>query len=222
MLRTAVISAALAVGLPLDSYADICGAQCVHSVLRTYHQPTALSDLIDELNGVGLTRLPSLSDLAVSLRSRGIQAILVPLCEFSDLVWPYLAIVHIDGNHFAVVERRESTGAVQLRWTMTRRTTLSEPDFLIRSSGVVLLVSPGWSCAVEHEIRYCPRRSRLWPHPLLLYGTAVVAIACVCCVVNDRRRMRRTNRKIAVAPSVSPSTVCEVQLVALSVSHVPL
>jgi ABC-type bacteriocin/lantibiotic exporter with double-glycine peptidase domain len=86
---------------------NLCGSYCVSRVLDLYHKKTDFLTLAAELQGPKLDQQTSLLELAVALRKRGIQARLVRLAPLEIPSWPHPIILHVNGNHFVVLESQD-------------------------------------------------------------------------------------------------------------------
>jgi ABC-type bacteriocin/lantibiotic exporter with double-glycine peptidase domain len=82
-----------------------CGARAVSRILQDLEMPPAdLATLIKELNGADGGSTPSFPMLADALRRRRVAAVFVALDALPALDSKRPAILHVDGNHFAVYE----------------------------------------------------------------------------------------------------------------------
>ena len=99
------IIAALPVSVGEARAADgLCGARCAHRVLELTNKPADLTDLIEELYDSPEGGTVSFDDLANALRRRGVSCTLVSLGPLDIPSSACPIILHVDGDHFVVLE----------------------------------------------------------------------------------------------------------------------
>lgn len=126
-------------GLDFDA---ICGPRSVQYVLRQQGgESPNLSELVIEVQGGSVTSGCTFSDLERVLDNHGIHSKLVRLRWPNVIQWgDGLAIVHVDGNHFAVLTDSALQGPT-LWWGLEGEKRVSWRDFSNRVSSSVLLTS---------------------------------------------------------------------------------
>lgn len=161
-----------------------CGARCVHRVLQLYQRNEELTDLIVEFRGGESSGEVPFPELAQALERRGIHSKFVKLGALDILSWKHPAILHVDGNHFVVLE---STGpATATIWDGPGGVTevpLWELNW--RSSRIVLLTS---DVPITEEA-YARRELR---YAALALGTVLLALGAI-----QARRWRRIRASVA-------------------------
>lgn len=111
--RTWLLAAALvAVGQPARGQESICGARCAHHVLTILNKGDDLTDVIQELYDSPGGGTVSFVDLARVLRQKGVSCTALSLGPLDVPNSPYPIILHVDGNHFVVLEKCDSGTAV--------------------------------------------------------------------------------------------------------------
>jgi hypothetical protein len=92
----------------------ICGPRCVHHILESYRKSEDLMGMVEEIQGPLLEREVSLGDLARALERRHIHCKFVSLGPLEFPSWPYPILLHVNGNHFVVMQA--DGGAVVRVW----------------------------------------------------------------------------------------------------------
>jgi ABC-type bacteriocin/lantibiotic exporter with double-glycine peptidase domain len=170
---------------------NLCGTRCVHRVLELHHKKADFLELATELQGPKVDRQASLLDLAEALRKRGIYARMVRFSPLAIPSWPQPIIMHVNGNHFVVLERGDITsGYVWDGWLPLR--TVSWWEIKSTSSPVCLLTSATpideASSYTRYEYRYA------------VYAACVglVIVGSVVFLRNRRNRQPALNREVVV------------------------
>jgi ABC-type bacteriocin/lantibiotic exporter with double-glycine peptidase domain len=157
----------------IASYPNVdlhCGARCVRAILEHYGKNEELRSLIDEIEG-DRRMGASLADIQAALQRRGIFTRALKMSRYSDLNWPYPAVIHLKGDnevlgHFVV----QVASAPNLIWLgLVGEKRFSSARLRSLRSGYVLLTS-------DHEINDVDRAvSVAWTSPLVLFVTFVGA-----------------------------------------------
>lgn len=184
----AALASALAIALavspaeasPLADGAVYCGPRCVYDVLRHFGKNVELSDLIVEICGPELRRQSSLAELSQALERHGIATKLVSLPLLDLPAWPQPVILHLDGNHFVVLENSgaltatvkdgPAPAAEMSMWTLKRRT-----------SPTILLTS-------DRPIGDGPFSRVAFRYTVLATGVLLVSVAVLTALKQSRRR----------------------------------
>jgi ABC-type bacteriocin/lantibiotic exporter with double-glycine peptidase domain len=134
-------AAMIAVGQPARGQESICGARCAHHVLTLLNKGGDLTDVIQELYDSPGGGTVSFADLARVLRQRGVSCTSLSLGLLDAPNSPYPVILHVDGNHFVVLEKCNSGTAVV--WDGLKGSEeVSWWQLRARCSSVVLVCTP--------------------------------------------------------------------------------
>jgi ABC-type bacteriocin/lantibiotic exporter with double-glycine peptidase domain len=131
----------IAVGaLVEDRPETFCGARCVHHILELCGKQEDLVQLIQEINGLGLSDFVPFPALQRALSSRGIHTQFVEIGRLGILSSSQPAIIHIDGNHYVVLE--ESNESTAVLWDgVSGRTNVAWLSLRPRISAICLIAS---------------------------------------------------------------------------------
>lgn len=161
--------------------AAYCGAHCVARVLRQLGSPSPeLAKIIEELNGRAHDSLPDFTLLAKSLRTRNTTALFVSRDILPHLRLRLPVILHVNNNHFVVLEDLVQDQAT-IWWGPGDVRVLSWKRLMETTSPVVLLVSKSASEQVQSEVAFAIRSKELggvlnWTGIVLLGAVVVLGI----------------------------------------------
>lgn len=187
LLMTFVLATAAAFQSGAMSKEDSsCGPRCVQRVLQHYDREVdPLDRLIAELQP-GRQPGAKFADLAKALNERSVYCRFVRLGRFSVLDWDEPAIIHVNGNHFAVTT---SAGALQSSVWLGSEGEISLDSWELRSnmSDIVLLTS-------REQIAKEVDCASAWPRwTTIFFCTCSIAVA-VLVVWYDRSRFTLRSR----------------------------
>ncbi|HVF20238.1 MAG TPA: peptidase domain-containing ABC transporter [Mycobacteriales bacterium] len=199
-----------------------CGAACLAIVLRSAGHRAELSELRD-LTSTGREGV-SAAGIVSAARALGFTAkgVRCPADRLAQV--PAGSILHWGGNHFVVLERVTSRGAVVLDPALGRRTVPAEA-LGATYSGVALVFEPPAGPVARERSTRTPRR-RLAPYRPFVTGTAkhatlavVFAVAVQACLLANPYVLRRVVGGLAGSdPSASARTLA-VGVAAMAVGY---
>lgn len=168
---TWLLAAALfAVCQPARGQENICGARCAHHVLTLLNKGEDLTDVIPEIYDSPGGGTVSFVDLARVLRKRGVSCTTLSLGPLDVPKSPFPIILHVDDNHFVVLEKYDSGTAVvwdglkgseEMSWWRLRA----------RCSGTVLVCTP----MGQEQAEYTDPTFR---YAAMTLGTGLILVAC--------------------------------------------
>ncbi len=156
---------------------SLCGARCVHRVLELMKERVDLTDVVEDLYDSPRGGIVSYEDLANVLRRRGISCRVARLGTLDVPSTPYPVILHVNGNHFVVLEQCDrwsatvwdgTKGEQDVSWWRLRRRCSDavlvcapagmEPS--IQTDSTVRFIVAGFGIVLLGVGAYCLRR--LW------------------------------------------------------------
>jgi ABC-type bacteriocin/lantibiotic exporter with double-glycine peptidase domain len=162
-------SAFLVLGQAVRGEESICGARCAHRVLEILNHPVDLTDVIQELYDSPSGGTVSFVELAQVLRRRGISCKVLSVSPFDIPRSPFPIILHVDGNHFVVLEKCDQETAVV--WDGLKGTEEVSWWWLRpRCSGAMLVLTP----AGEEQQSYTDSTVR---YLAITLGTLLILLA---------------------------------------------
>lgn len=153
---------------PVADGVAFCGPRCIYQVLRHFGKDVELTDLIVEMAGPDLRGQSSLAELAEALERHGISTKLVSLPLLDVPAWPDPIIVHVDGNHFLVLEKA-GPFAVTVKDGPWPAADMSLWELKRRASGPMLLTA-------DRPIGEEPYSRAEWRYAVLILGVSLVLI----------------------------------------------
>lgn len=167
-----------------------CGPRCVQRILLHYGKPEIfLTDLIKEMQGTMSTRGVSFRDIKEAIERRGLHCQLVQTPWYVVPSWPEPVVLHVDGNHFVVLESRTWRRA-EVWWGLAGTRSERTSHLWRRMSDVALLVSA--KPIAQDAVFASPLPSRIAAAVLLLTAAVVGARAL--------RRLRSIYRGQSLLP----------------------
>lgn len=177
--------------------AQYCGARAVARILQDLEMPPAdLAALIKELNGADGSSRPSFPTLAQALRRRGVTALFVRLDALAALDSKRPAILHVNGDHFAVYEGRGGSKHF-VWWGPGPQRAMSWVEIERIASQPALLVGREPPNEMRETIAAECRRSRPihhWRQVLFALGGVGVCLAGWLCVLVPRKPRASADR----------------------------
>jgi|HubBroStandDraft_4_1064222.scaffolds.fasta_scaffold70163_2 hypothetical protein len=182
-----------------QTFASVCGPQCIQRVLETYGIKEKLTTIIYEIQWPDLERGTSMADLISALERRGIsvKAARVPLGV--PVVWPHPVIIHYPREsglgHYAVLTPADGSRGQHVWYGPSREGEFPANACFWRRSEIVLLTS-------SEEITNSQIRKLSWNRAALFstYALGVeigIGVVLFGLLTNLLIRLRRIRHDIA-------------------------